>query len=346
MWLRQIGLSRYLFYHVNKTCLVAAPVGSECLPIVKSLWEQSFYGSIGIGGILYYFIFRQVFNKIKHVSNCIYYCEMQAWEKALIAAKNYTNPQIRTIGFQHSSVSRNIWSYFYDKTDTIRTGKATDLPLPDVFASNGEYTHSLLSESGYPGLTQVESVRYLYIDKILLTQIPARMERPILLIAGAYDRSEAKALFALVYAAFPTADRFEIWFKGHPSMPVEEIFEELAIDVSKTGYAIRRDNISEYLGQAWAILVSTSSVSIEALAFGCEVIIPVFPDTMLINPLDDCKKYYHKVTCALDLRETMEKIADGHSLGNIDEYRQFVKRYWNIDSTLPMWTKLLNLSGT
>ncbi|MCG2831356.1 MAG: hypothetical protein L6302_09920, partial [Desulfobacteraceae bacterium] len=341
LWFRQIGLSWYLFHHVNKTCLVAAPVGSEGMPIVKSLWEQSFCGSIGIGSILYCIIFKQVFKEIKHITNCLYYCEMHAWEKALNGAKNHTNPEIRTIGFQHASVSRNDLSYFYDKADTVQTGRPSDLPLPDVLACNGEYLYSLLSESGYPGLTQVESVRYLYMDKMLSSQVTPRTGRPVLLIAGAYDRNETRALVALVYAAFPKADQFDIWFKGHPSMPVEEIFEELAIDVSKTGYAICRDNISEYFGQAWAMLVSTSTVSIEALAFGCEVIIPVFPDTMLINALADCEKYYHKVTCAEDLRETMRKIMEGHSLCGIDEYRQFVKSYWNINPSLPLWSKLL-----
>ena len=93
----------------------------------------------------------------------------------------------------------------------------------------------------------------------------------------------------------------------------------------------------------WAGLLPTSIAAVETLSFSYEVIIPMFPNAMLMNPLTDCENYYHKVTCAEDLRETMEKIADGHSLCNIDEYRQFVKRYWNIDSTLPRWTKLLNL---
>ncbi len=343
LWFRQIGLSWYLYRQVNNTCLVDAPAGRECIPVVKHLWEQSFCGSVGIGSILYCVIFGEVFKQIREITACLYYCEMHAWEKALNSAKNHRKPEIRTIGFQHASVSRNDLSYFYDRADTARTGEPSDLPLPNVLACNGEHLYSLLSESGYPGLTQVESVRYLYMDKMLSSQVPPRTGRPALLIAGAYDRAETRAMVALVHAAFPKADRFDIWFKGHPSMPVEGIFEELAIDLSETGYEIRRDNISEYFGQAWAMLVSTSTVSIEALAFGCEVIIPVFADTMLINPLADCEKYYHQVTCAEDLRKTMEEIAGGYSLCGIDEYRQFIREYWNIDAALPRWTKLLGL---
>lgn len=343
LWLRQLWLSLYLFHRLKKACLLSEPIGEACEPFIKSLWLASFCGPIGMEGILYSFIFKKIFSEISRISDCLYLCEMLAWEKALNAAKNKICPGVRTIGFQHSSVSRNDLSYFYDKSETIRTGKISDMPLPDLLACNGEHIYSLLSKCGYPGLIQVEAVRYLYLGKILSSPAVQRTGRPVLLIAGPYKKAEAKALFSLVYAAFPKADRFDIWFKGHPSMPVEEIFEELSIDVSKTGYAIRRDNISEYFGQAWAMLVSTSTVSIEALAFGCEVILPVFPDTMLINALDDCEKYYHKVTCAEDLKETMGKIADGYSLCGIDEYRQFVREYWNIDPALPRWTKLLNL---
>jgi surface carbohydrate biosynthesis protein (TIGR04326 family) len=342
LWLRQIGLGWYLYHHLKNTCLIAEPVSRESAQIIKQLWNDSFCGSIAIGNILYCVIYKQVFKKIKHISSCIYYCEMQSWEKALNAAKNQINREIRTIGFQHSSISRNILSYFHDKTDTIRTGKSSDLPLPDVLACNGDYPLSILSESGYSGLTPVESIRYIYLEKILSKKIRQRAGKPILLVATAYDRKETRALISMVYSAFPDTTQFDIVLKGHPSMPIEETVKELGIDVKKSGYIICNDNIDVCLEKAWAMLVSTSTVSIEALTFGCEVILPVFADTMLINSLADCDKYYHSVSSAIDLREIMEKIANGYTRCRIDDYRHFVKGYWHIDSALPRWAELLN----
>lgn len=342
LWLRQIVLGFYLFPYLGKTCLSSEPVGGECKSITKSLWKSSFYGSVGMQGIFYALIFEQVFAEIPNITDCLYYCEMHAWEKALNAARNRKDRNIRTIGFQHTSVSKNYFHYFYDQTETIRTDKASDLPLPDVLACNGDLMCSLLSESGYPEIKRVEAVRQLYLNKVLSLPTQPRKERPILLVAGSSSKNETKALIAFLNASFPKADEFDVWVKGHPTVPVEKIFEELGIDISKTRYIICHDNISECLRYSRAVLVPTSAVAIEALAFGCEVIIPVFPDIMLMNPLAEFEAYYHKVTSMDDLRNTMKKIIDGYSRRSIAEYRHFIRKYWDIDPELPEWMKLLS----
>jgi surface carbohydrate biosynthesis protein (TIGR04326 family) len=341
LWFRQIGLSFFLFHQLKKTCLAAEPVGYPCHSIIRSLWNLSFCGPVAVTGILHALIFREVLKKIPGIVDCLYYCEMQAWEKALNAAKKDINPQIRTIGYQHSSVSRNDLSYFYDKTETVSWGKPSDLPLPDILACNGKYLYDLLSESGYPNLIETEAVRYLYLHEILSLESMPRKGRPLLLVAGPYNRDEAKALTSLVCAAFPRADRFDIWFKGHPSMPFEEIFQDLGLDYLHAGFIIQHDNISEYLSKAWAVIVPTSTVAMEALGAGCEVIIPVFPDAMLMNPLADFEDYHHHVTTPQELRLVMEKIVGGYSLHGTEEYQHFIRRYWNINPSLPLWSKLL-----
>jgi surface carbohydrate biosynthesis protein (TIGR04326 family) len=341
LWFRQIALSFFLFHQLKKTGLAAEPVGYTCHPIVKSLWNQSFCGSVAIVGILHALIFREVFKKIPGIVDCLYYCEMHAWEKALNAAKKDINPQIRTIGYQHASVSRNDLGYFYDKSETISRGKLSDLPLPDILACNGKYLYDLLSESGYPNLIETEAVRYLYLHKTLSLEPMPRKGRPLLLVAGPYNRDEAKALTSLVCAAFPRADRFDIWFKGHPSMPFEEIFQDIGLDYLHAGFIIQHDNISEYLSKAWAVIVPTSTVAMEAVGASCEVIIPVFPDAMLMNPLADFEDYHHHVTTPQELRLVMEKIIGGYSLHGTEEYKHFIRRYWNINPSLPLWSKLL-----
>lgn len=341
LWFRQLALSLFLFHRLKKTGLAVEPVGYTCHFIVKSLWNQSFCGPVAIVAILHALIFREVFKKIPGIVDCLHYCEMQAWEKALNAAKKDINPQIRTIGYQHASVSRNDLSYFYDKTETVSWGKPSDLPLPDILACNGKYLYDLLSESGYPNLIETEAVRYLYLHKMLSLEPMPRKGRPLLLVAGPYNRNEAKALTALVCAAFPRADRFDIWFKGHPSMPFEEIFQDLGLDYLHAGFIIQHDNISEYLSKAWAVIVPTSTVAMEALGAGCEVIIPVFPDAMLMNPLADFEDYHHHVTTPQELKLVMEKIVGGYSLCGTEEYQHFIRRYWNINPSLPLWSKLL-----
>ena len=156
------------------------------------------------------------------------------------------------------------------------------------------------------------------------------------------DQDETKALTALLRAAYPQKESFDIWFKAHPGMPFEIIFADMNIDVSETGYVIRQDPLAECLQYAWALLVPTSTVSLEALVFGCEVIIPVFPDAILMNPLSDFDGYYHKITDSADLRRTMNSIISGQRLRGLNDYRQFVMKYWDLNPSLPGWTNLLS----
>ena len=91
--------------------------------------------------------------------------------------------------------------YFYDRSETVRTGEPSDLPLPDVLACNGKHLYDLLSESGYPGLIETEAVRYMYLDKVLSLPRAPRKGRPVLLVAGTYNRNETRSLVGLVAAA-------------------------------------------------------------------------------------------------------------------------------------------------
>jgi surface carbohydrate biosynthesis protein (TIGR04326 family) len=341
MLFRQSILSFFIFDTVKEKSLLSAPIGDSCGPIIKSLWNRSFCGDIGIMGILYYFIFKQVFKEVLNINDCLYYCEMHAWEKALNAAKKQVNPNIRTIGFQHATASRNFYHFFYDPKETMVKREISTLPLPNVIACNGDIMYSNSAESGYQNLVKVEAVRQVYLDEILSSPRKSRKGKPVLLVAGSIDKTESTNLITLVSAAFPKMEGFDIRFKGHPSMPFEKLFEEEGVDVSKRGYLICNNNISECLESAWAVLVPTSTVSIEALLYGCEVIIPALPNSMLMSPLADFKGYYHKVTYPEELKETMCKIVNGYTLHSISEYKEFVRNYWCIDRTLPRWTKLL-----
>lgn len=341
LWFRQAFLSARLYGHMDERSLHSQPVGLLAQPVIKSLWNESFCGYAALEAILNYFIFRQALREIPYVSDCLYYAEMHGWEKAFNAAKKTEKPHVRAIGFQHSSVSRNFFPYFYDPSETRVRGDVQDMPLPDVLACNGELMHDHLSESGYPRLTQVEAARHLYLSKPLSNSFPIRRSAPALLVAGSIERLETRALAALVYAAFPSSERFKIWFKGHPWMPFELIFEESGIDLHKSRYVIRKDNLEECLEQAWAVLVPSSSVAIEALAFGCEVVVPIFSDFVNMSPLVGYEEYCHQVTSAQELKETMEKIVSGHVANDAAEKRQFVKKYWALDRTMPKWEQLL-----
>ena len=202
-WVREVLVAGYLLGRIDKKVLLAEPVGEENTALVRALWRKSFYGSRGIGGLIYYYMFRSMFREIRDTHDCVYYCEMQPWEKALNAARRVNPGRFRTIGFQHSSFSKNYFHYFYDKTELAGRGDATDLPLPDVMSCNGERAYAMFTGSGYRNVRKAESVRYLYLDTALSSdQSRARDDRPVLLVAGSVNREESLRLIRLTHEAF------------------------------------------------------------------------------------------------------------------------------------------------
>lgn len=342
LWVRQILVGLFLFRPLKKE-LVSNPVGKECLPFMQSLWRMSFYGPIGLEGILFALAFRNMARNIKNVNDCIYYFEMQPWEHALNSAIRQEKPGTRSIGFQHSSIPKNSFNYFYDRSQTMGTGNSADLPLPDIVGCNGKMMYDLLSESGFPALTRLEALRYLYFDEILSASINPVRKRHTLLIAGSGNKEESIRLIMLIRSVFPKAAAFDICFKGHPSFPFEKLFKDLGIDAKESGYIVNHDDISVPLKEAFAVVTLSSTVTIEALAFGCEVIVPVFPDSISLHPLVGFEKYYHKVTNKEEFANVVGKILSGYSLCDIQEYRSFVRKYWDIDKDIPRWLKLLNV---
>jgi surface carbohydrate biosynthesis protein (TIGR04326 family) len=343
LWIRQIFIGLFLFKSIKSTSFLGL-LGKEGRPFMKVLWSESFYGPVGLEGILFVLAFKKMFKHIKNIKDCLYYCEMQPWEHALNSAKNKEQPNIRSIGFQHSSIPKNSFNYFHNPSETKRTSRYTDLPLPDIIGCNGEIMQDLLAESGYPALTRLEALRYLYLDEVLSTPVSPIQKRRTLLIAGSSDKEESIRLIMLVRFAFPRVRSFDICFKGHPLFPFEKLFNDLGVDTKEFGYTVNHDDISKSLKEAFAVVALSSTVVIEALALGCEVIVPVFPDSISLHPLVGFEKYYHKVTNKEEIRNIVEKILDGYSLCDIQEYRSFVKKYWDIDKNIPRWSKLLNIN--
>lgn len=344
LWARQIFIGLFLFGVVKKG-LISKPVGIENMPFMKSLWNESFYGPLGIEGILFTLAFKKMFKVIKNVNDCLYYFEMQPWEHALNSAKNQEQPNIRSIGFQHSSVSKNLFNYFYDRSETLRTGNYTDLPLPNIIACNGKITQDFLTESGYPALTRLEALRYLYLDEVLLSSVIRSGKRRVLLVAGSGNKEESIRLIMLIRSIFPKVETFDICFKGHPSFPFEKLFKDLGIDANESGYIVNRVDISTSLKEAFAVVTLSNTVMIEALAFGCEVIVPFFPDMLSLNTLIGFEKYYHRTNNKEEFVNVVKKILSGYSLCDIQEYRNFIKKYWDIDKDIPRWLKLLNINA-
>ena len=339
VWLRQAFIA-YLLCPRAERAMAAPPSSIDGLPFMRLLWRRSFYGSPGAEGILFYQAWKKAVQAASGVENIIYSMEWHAWEKALVAAAGTEG--LRTIGFQHGAVSVNYFHFYYDPSETERTGRRTELPLPEVVALTGQAIIDQLAGCRLPGVIPVEALRFLYVRHLLDREVPAKPEKPVLLVAGSISFAETKTLTAMVCQAFPRADGLEIWFKAHPMCPFEQVFQDMGVDAASAGYQIKGGGITDSLAVATVVFVPTSTVSIEALAFGCEVILPIVPDVMMMNPLAGFDDYYHTVHNGSELGRVVSGLIAGQGCKDKSKYRGFVRDYWLTDPELPRWKTLLS----
>jgi len=81
---------------------------------------------------------------------------------------------------------------------------------------------------------------------------------------------------------------------------------------------------------------------LEALAAGCAVIRPVFPDVLSTSPLDGFEACYARVATPAELVEAVSNALDSQTTA---EVRDVARRYWTLDPSLPRWRALLGLSA-
>lgn len=334
--------------HLILTTRIASNVLTEGLTVQESksfmylLWHRSFVGTIGIQGIVYFELFKKSFDYFGNNTHCIYYAEMQAWEKALNSAKNLNSSKMKTIGFLHTSIPRNNFCYLYTPDELKDNSGRQMMPLPDLLACNGDISFRFMAELQYPNLTKVEAIRQLYLSDYLISN-HVKINEQVVLVVGSMNRKETMSLILLINAAFPKKQKFRIWLKEHPATPINYLLKLLNIDIQECGYEIKDGPIDKLLKDATVVVVGDSTVSLEAIGFGCKVILPVFCDNVMMNPLFDFDKYFIKVFNPDELRNAIDVIltknADNVQSGDAME---FIHKYWDLDKSLNKWETLLN----
>jgi len=342
IWIKQIFMYMFLTFNLNPRFLTDGLTMPEADILLYPLWQDSFVGKRGMEGIIYFELYKKVFSYFNDVSHCIYYAEMQAWEKALNAAKKIKAKKIKTIGFQHVSIGRNFFSYLYQNREMKDRESLIALPLPDILACNGDVSYEFLKEINYPNVKKVEAVRQHYLFNYLKNDRYREKGEQILLIVGSYYAKETSLLISFFQTAFRGSQPFKVWIKGHPMTPVEEVFELLKIDYQKCGYEIKKNPVSTLLEKATMVLVGFSTVGVEALTCGCQVFIPVFSDQMFISSLLGFERYYSQVISPQDFKDEIEKFIKYGKKFESNEIKDFISRYWCLDESLSRWKHVVS----
>lgn len=258
-------------------------------PIFRNDWCASFVGTAGYTGLLYYDMFKSLLKRVK-VQRCLYLCEMHAWERALIFARNVLKSKIFLAGYQPGTVSRFLLNYFNDPAEIKENGPFT-MPRPDKIICNGQLPFNYILESGWPKemLSIAEAIRYRHLNKYMITDTRPNKKKEIILLAFSIDPNESSSILNLAYESFNNMKGIEVVIKSHPFLKIEDVFNLSGIMPEKCSFKIKEGPIECLLDEARIVIVGESGVSIEALAFGCEVIIVNMPEWINMSPLRNIK---------------------------------------------------------
>ena len=337
LWI--IFLSGIRFLSIEKKIKEAHILeGYNFYPIFKDDWFTSFVGAIGYSGILYYFAFKNMLMKIKPVK-CLYCCEMHAWEKALICAKENTSSTTTLFAYQHSTIPRMLLNYFNDPAEVDYTGSYA-MPRPEKIICNGSVPFNYMRESGWPKekLYMAEAIRFNHLKEHLNSRW--NKSKKIVLVALSISPEESSSILNLAYYSLKDMRDIEVWLKPHPFLNLDKALKLSFIPKHDFPFIIKNGNIDKYLFDARIAIVGESSAAIEALALGCDVITINAPGWVNMSPLKNIKTEIVR-TCSTpdELRKLVLDIfkEEYDHQTHLIEARRIINDYFylNQDSNIP-----------
>jgi surface carbohydrate biosynthesis protein (TIGR04326 family) len=307
-------------------------------PLLRTLWRDSFIGWTALEALLHYELFGEVIARGLGKERIVYFAEMHAWEKALNAARRARNSKSKSIAFQHAAIGEAELCYVQDRRDIEGDDSPSALPQPSVIAANGALTATFLKKQGYAQVVEVEAIRQLYLADVLSEEKSEHRARSVV-IAGSLSISETWALMQLMFAAFPNEAPGKIIFKPHPTFPSEHL-ARLKPHLQTLGWEISNIPIDQLFRASTVAVVGSSSVSLDALACGCELIVPIFSNALSMSPLP---LEHPACRLASNPDQMRRQVIDALNTPShkLAAHRGIVSKYWNLDQNLAAWHELL-----
>ena len=231
----------------------------------------------------------------------IYRVEFQPHERALIyGARDYCT----TIAFQHQALARNHLQYFFPKDEITSYYKDRNnpynLPLADHYLLAGEYPFEVLKQSGFPeeALDICGPVRYSRLVEYLKTKRTKNETRKkygydekekLFLVASPVTKEDVFSLmFSLSQAISGIEEQALFLFKSHPVVKYDDdIVRIINETASNMKYEILSDdiNLNDYLLLSDALILTGTTVGIEAICLGVVPILFENNSSFSLNPL-------------------------------------------------------------
>lgn len=282
-------------------------------------------------------IMKAAENIIKDVKPAafIYRIEFQPHERAIVYAMR---GKCLGIAFQHQAIARNHLQYFFPPDEIVRSysGKnnPNNIPLPDKFLVTGEYPFEVLKNGGIPDkdisisgpvrfTKLVEYIKSRKTKSEIRKKYGFNADLHIFLIASPVVRNEMLNLILSLLQALKEIDKDYLFlFKSHPSFKHDkEIVDIINKFCPNMNYSFLADNINlnDYLFLSDAILLTGTTVGIEAICLGTMPILLENTSFFNLNPLLEVKNAYFSVANTKELKNAMLSIINND--GRINEIK-------------------------
>jgi surface carbohydrate biosynthesis protein (TIGR04326 family) len=268
----------------------------------------------------------------------IYRVEFQPHERALIYA---TLGCCQTIAFQHQAIARNHLQYFFPREEMVAYYASKpypdNLPLSNYYLVAGTYPFTTLKNDGFPEdvLAICGPVRYAglveYIKKretkLALRHKYGFGEREnIFFLASPVTREEViSLLLALLPALKEIQPEVLILIKSHPVVKFDDDIVQMINKILPTlKYKILSDDINtnDYLSLSDALILSGTTLGIEAICLGVLPLLFENYSTFSLNPLLEIKDACLCIKNAEEFKRAILAVVEK------DEKTMAVRRHW------------------
>jgi hypothetical protein len=194
----------------------------------------------------------------------VYTFENHLWEKLVCLGLREAAPRTTRIGYAHSIVIPMNLSY------SLSGEERGTVPLPDLIAVNGPRAREVLASSGFDPGSIFISGAFRYPGEVEAKMRPRERGEQVVLVALPSGIEESLELAHKSVQALGDPTGCRVVLKCHPSVPPDRLSPYLS--PLPPHFSFSTDPVATLLGKAGLVLYTSSTVAVEAAAWGIPVV--------------------------------------------------------------------------
>ena len=237
---------------------------------------ESFCGTSALVNMYYFFLFEELYKKMRSTKKTFFLYENQGWEKSFIFNLKKIK-QNKIFGIQHSTVR------FWDLRYTLNKSKDSVLNKfqPHYYCVNGKDSMKKFATAGYPlsKLKKVEAVRYSNILNRIYSKSSKNIFFSSILIVGDFSVESNLNISAAINGLCPKSySNFKFTLKEHPLRKMSHLLNIRFSKSVETIENLRKEHVC-------AIVSNTTSAAVDLYLLGFKLVVIIDKKNVNLSPL-------------------------------------------------------------